>query len=155
MTDAPDTWYVRLRRRAGDPRLYLTSTSSGTTEAGYLAGASIDIPGPILHLELEEDLTSHLYGDGTDAWFYESPVSRILLADVQDLAKTVKPAEHHFHALLRVLDKFREDLSTDDPPPCGHEDVIDTTELGQADPHGLCFWCTTPLVQRDGEWVPG
>lgn len=145
--------YVRLRRRPGDPRLYITS--NGSTESGYLASASIDIPGPILHLELEEH-PSQLYSDGIDAAFYETPADRILLADVHALAATVKPVEHPYHQLLNALDTVRPSLADVVPPPCGHEDVVETPELGNPDTPGICMWCPIPLVRRHGAdaWVP-
>lgn len=143
--------YVRLRRRADDDRLYVTS--NGSTDTGYLASASIDIPGPILIFELEEH-PSQLYGDGTDAAFYNIPVDRILLHDVHQLAKTVRPHEHPFHALLKVLDQVRPHLSDAVPPPCGHEDVIDTSTLSDVTSRGICVWCPTPLLMLNDEWIP-
>lgn len=145
------TQYFRLRRRAGDPRLYITT--NGSTDAGYLASASIDIPGPIVHIELEEH-PSQLYSDGLDAAFYETPASSILLADVHALKESVQPNEHPVHQLIAALNQARADLSDAVPPPCGHEDVIEIPELGNPDTPGICYWCPTPLVYRDGVWVP-
>lgn len=38
---------------------------------------------------------------------------------------------------------------------CRHEDVIETTTVGQAVPHGMCQTCGASLVMGDGEqWRP-
>lgn len=146
--------YVRLRRRQDDDRLYVTS--NGSTEAGYLAEASIqytvgDVP--LLQFELEE-YPSDLYGDGIDAARHNISASRILLHDVQELAKSVRSHEHPYHQLLNVLDQIRPHLSEAVPPPCGHEDVIETPEFGEVTTRGICVWCPTPLLMLNDEWIP-
>ncbi|MCX4911858.1 hypothetical protein [Streptomyces sp. NBC_00878] len=145
--------YVRLRRRPDDDRLYVTS--NGSTEAGYLAEASIqysvgDVP--LLHFELEEH-PSDLYGDGIDAARHDISVDRILLHDLQELSKSVRSHEHPFHALLKVLDQVRPYLS-EAMPPCGHEDVIDTSTLGDATSRGMCVWCPVDMILLNDEWMP-
>jgi hypothetical protein len=145
--------YVRLRRLPGDPRLYITDHS---TTAGYLAQSEVQYTSgdlPYLVLELEEH-QHDLYGAGIDARREQIRANRILLADVHALADTVRPAEHPYHQILNTLDRLRPLLSDAVPPPCGHEDVIETPELGNPATPGVCMWCPVPLVRRDDAWVP-
>lgn len=145
--------YVRLRVLAGDRRLHVTDT--GMTTSGYLAEASIQMTEdeiPILHIELEES-EYDLVSDGTDAARIDIRADRILATDVQDLgADTTR--RWAWNVLRDKLDALKPWLSTDEPPPCPHEDVIETPEMGGTTVPGVCVWCPQPLVKLNDEWIP-
>lgn len=144
---------IRLRRRPGDPLLYITS--SGITHSGYLAEAHLEsrpYEGLLLVFETEE----HPYdicGEGIDASRHEIPVDRLLRADVDQLHKTVPDTDHRSLQLLTLLEEARPGLCDDEPPACGHEDVVEVTELGSTVPTGICYWCPAPLVKLNDQWV--
>ncbi|KPI31416.1 hypothetical protein OV320_2632 [Actinobacteria bacterium OV320] len=144
---------VRLRRLAGDRRLYITS--DGSTDAGYLAESSLHVTNedfPYLHLELEEH-PYDLYSDGTDAATYDFPAYRLLAADVDALTTTAKSNDYALLQLLHVLEALRPDMGTV-VPECGHEDVIEVPQVGDTQTPGICTWCPTPLVRLNDEWIP-
>ncbi|GAA3590868.1 hypothetical protein [Streptomyces osmaniensis] len=144
---------VRIRRLRGDPRLHLTE--AGSTDSGYLTEAfadpSWDIP--YLHLALE-DRPHELFGEANEPDRYGIRADCILLHDVDELAKHVDPLEHRVRELLEVLDGLRRWMAQGEPPPCQHEDVIETPELGSVTVPGICQWCPTPLVKLNDEWIP-
>lgn len=145
--------YVRLRRRPDDPRLYITR--GGSTDAGYLAESKVEHWSelPYLVLELEEH-PHDLYGNGIDARTEEIRADQLLLADVQAIAPTVRSSEHAYHQLLNTLEALRPFLADVEAPPCGHEDVIGTPELGNPATPGICMWCPVPLVRHTDGWRP-
>jgi hypothetical protein len=150
----PGPPYIRLRRRTGDPLLYITS--HGTTDAGYFAEAHVEYDpndGYVIAIELEEH-PHDIYGEGVDAARHDIPLNRVLAADLDQLHKTIPQTDHRSLQFLTLLDTVREGMCTDDPPPCGHEDVIDVTELGDSITPGICYWCPSPLVRVNDEWIP-
>lgn len=140
MTKAPArSPHVRIRRLPGDPRIHVTD--SGSTTSGYLAGASLEITAddvPTVEVQLSgfDDLVSPSP--------YNIRANRILAADVKALDLTTRDlAEQH---LLWVIKAVTEWLVTAEAPPCGHEDVIDTSTLGDPAAKGMCMWCSAAMV---------
>ncbi|MEW2266937.1 hypothetical protein [Streptomyces sp. NPDC047868] len=155
----PPAWlinpYVRLRRLPVDPRLYVTH--DGRTESGYLTEARAESTDLIISLSSSDPA---LYGDTTpDA--IRIPGRRILRDDVSELGRylanderdTGRP-DHPTRQLINALDQLTAHLTDAVPPPCGHEDVIETPEFGDVTTRGICVWCPTPLLQLNGEWIP-
>lgn len=151
----PAAWlinpYVRLRRLPGDPRLYITH--DGRTQHGYPYHAWIDGSDLILKLTTQDPSTTpQAVPDAL-----RIPVARLLLHDVQHLVpQSDVPEAPGMRQLAAILDTARTGLSQAVPPACGHEDVIETPELGNPDTPGTCMWCPAPLVRRHGtdSWVP-
>lgn len=146
--------FVRLRRRPDDPRLYITE--DGSTTAAYLCEADIEVTSeadvPILCIKVTGS-DPHLY-DHEKPHVIRASADRILLADIHDLGRRVDPLEYTFRQFLGVIDLLRPYLSEAVPPPCGHEDVIETPELGSLAVPGICYWCPAPLVRLNDEWIP-
>lgn len=160
MTGISTSPYVRLRRIPGDLRLYITQ--DGATDDGYLAEATIEINQtgtPDLRVTTT-DTDPTLYDDATPDTT-RIRADRILLQDVCDLGRYLANderdtgrADHRFREFLNVLDQLRRHLSEAVPPPCGHEDVIETPEFGEVTTRGICVWCPTPLLMLNDEWIP-
>ncbi|MCL8016901.1 hypothetical protein [Streptomyces sp. AS02] len=161
---SPQSPHVRLRYLPGDRRLHITD--SGYTTSGYLAEASVqgyfsaalqDGDPPTIHIELEES-EHNLYMDGTDAAKLDIRANRILVADVQALrnadALTAAGHTHPRGELHRLLQELRPWMQEGDAPPCGHEDVIETPQMGDTQTPGVCVWCPTPLVKLNDQWIP-
>lgn len=149
----PQSRYVRLRQLTGDRRLHITDT--GHTTSGYLAEASIQYTtgdATYLHLELEES-EHDLISDGTDAARVDIRADRILTADIQALDFTAARS-WAWQELERILESLAGFMQLGDPPPCAHEDVIETPEMGSTTVPGVCVWCPAPLVKLNDEWIP-
>lgn len=146
------THHVRLRRLAGDPRIHITD--SGHTQSGHPIEASTELGSEATYLRLELDDRPYRYADEGDTNKVEIRADRILLADVNELRKQASPNELAWRQLLDRLDSLRGWMSNAEPPPCGHEDVIETPELGQVQARGICVWCPAPLVRVNDEWIP-
>ena len=145
--------YTRIRQLPGDRRLHITA--HGTTTSGYLAEASIaytssDVPN--LHIEREES-EYDLLSDGTDAASIDIRADRLLAADVTAL-RVDTASSYAWQELVRVLAALKPWLRTEDPPPCQHDDVIETPEFANPQTPGICMWCPIPLVRVNDEWVP-
>ncbi|MCI3279147.1 hypothetical protein [Streptomyces cylindrosporus] len=150
----PTSPYTRLRQLpGGDRRLHVTA--HGGTTSGYLAEASIAYTSdevPTLHIELEES-EHDLFSAGIDAVRIDIPADQILAADVAAL-RVDTPSSYAWQELSRQLETLKPWLSTEDPPPCGHEDVVETPEFANSQTPGICLWCPTPLVKLNDEWIP-
>lgn len=146
--------YIRLRRIPGDRRLHVTE--SGSTISGYLAECSIEYPGvevPSLQLELEES-EYDLFNDGTDAARRVNiSVDRLLRADIEALHVNTTDS-WGWQELARKLHSVTSWLRNDQLPPCQHEDVIETPDLGDTTVPGVCVWCPVPLVKLNDQWIP-
>lgn len=147
--------YTRLRQLPEDRRLHVTA--GGSTTSGYLAEVSIEYTSsdvPYLHLELEES-EHDFFGDGIDAARIDIRADRLLTADT-DTLKFGAATSYAWHRLEQALTALRSCMSDRQAPPCGHEDVVETPQMGSTTVPGICMWCPTPLVKDEDrdEWVP-
>jgi len=149
----PQSRYARLRQLGGDRRLHITDT--GHTTSGYLAEVNVQYTSgdaTYLHLELEES-EHDLFSDGIDAASVDIRVDRILAADVQALDFKAGRS-WAWQELQRTLDSLAGLIQQGDRPPCEHEDVIETPQMGSTTVPGVCVWCPVPLVKLNDEWIP-
>jgi Zn ribbon nucleic-acid-binding protein len=137
--------YVRLRQRPDDTALYVTE--SGHTRHSPLHGARVILRSnkvPLVELLLN--------GGSPDDW---APVtfrlSEILAADVDaldwDLLGDWERGGDAYAAqeLKDLLTEYRHVLDTS-TPQCRHEEIIDTTGLGDTLAQGMCVWCGHHMV---------
>lgn len=145
--------YTRLRQLPSDRRLHVTT--GGDTTSGYLAEATITYTSsdvPSLHLELEES-DHDLLSEGIDAACIDISADRLVAADV-DTLRFESTTSYAWHQLEQALASLKSWMRDGPAPPCGHEDVVATPQMGSTTVPGICLWCPTPLVERDGEWIP-
>ncbi|MEU5322952.1 hypothetical protein AB0G67_40310 [Streptomyces sp. NPDC021056] len=147
--------YTRLRQLAGDRRLHVTT--AGQTTSGYLAEVTIEYTSgdvPNLHLELEES-EHDIFGEGIDAARIDIRADRLLTADT-DTLRFDATTSYAWHQLEQALTALRSWMRDGEAPPCGHEDVIETPQMGSTTVPGICMWCPTPLVKDEHHdtWVP-
>lgn len=159
MAKAPSRpWHVRLRQIPGDRRLHITD--SGHTSSGSLAQVRYEISSsdiPYVTLELE-DSEYDLFGDAVDSSTIEICVNRIVAADVAALDYSLL-RDLPGRQLEEILGGMQE-WFIPVVPPCGHEDVIEVTTLGDVQAQGMCQWCGHRMVADQqvevtyGPWKP-
>jgi hypothetical protein len=144
---------IRLRQIPGDPRLHVTE--NGSTTSGHLEEASIQLVSgefPTAILGLRESLLTPPDEPPTTL---RLATFRILAADVAALNYNALGA-YEGALLRRILETTSRCFDQSPLPPCAHEDVVETPELGRVEVPGICMWCPLPLVKRDdyAEWKP-